>query len=379
MKKSLLAVAVLGAMSGAAFAQVAPNNITLYGIVDAGLQNQRVTGTNVDSASVSGLNSGIQSGNRWGLRGSEDLGGGLRANFNLESGFTLDNGTSAQGSRLFGRASWVGLSGGFGEVRLGRQTIFSSAFVVGIADPFGVGFGLAGYQGTVPNLGIAASSAPGGGVPGIVGTGNFNLGSQAAGTQRNDNTLMYLSPNINGFQGGVYYTFGEVATPRTPSTAKANWVGAGVTYTQGPLALGLAYDTRDSSTNATNSRDDKWLNLAASYNFGVATVRFGYYDEDASLSNNGQADADRSGWILGATVPLGGGSLLASYQTGKIDYRPATAADDKLRKYAFGYTYPLSRRTNVYTSFAQARLKDEGSSPSTIKAREFSLGVRHTF
>ena len=89
MKKSLLAVAVLGAMSGAAFAQVAPNNITLYGIVDAGLQNQRVTGTNVDSASVSGLNSGIQSGNRWGLRGSEDLGGGLRANFNLESGFFI--------------------------------------------------------------------------------------------------------------------------------------------------------------------------------------------------------------------------------------------------------------------------------------------------
>ncbi|MFN7668199.1 MAG: porin, partial [Burkholderiales bacterium] len=138
MKKSLLAVAVLGAMSGAAFAQVAPNNITLYGIVDAGLQNQRVTGTNVDSASVSGLNSGIQSGNRWGLRGSEDLGGGLRANFQLESGFNLDNGALAQGTtttvstavastpasvgtatvpsvnRLFGRAAWMGLSGGFG-------------------------------------------------------------------------------------------------------------------------------------------------------------------------------------------------------------------------------------------------------------------------
>jgi predicted porin len=361
MKKSLLAVAVLGAMSGAAFAQVAPNNITLYGIVDAGLQNQRVTATGANSASVTGLNSGIQSGNRWGLRGSEDLGGGLKANFNLESGFTLDNGTSAQGNRLFGRASWVGLSGGFGDVRLGRQTIFSSAFVTGIADPFGNGFGLAGYQGTVPNLGA--------------GAGVGNLGSQAAGTQRNDNTIMYLTPNLSGLQGGVYYTFGEVATPKLPTVPKNNWVGGGVTYTAGPLVVGLAYDTLDSSTNAANSRDDKWLNLAASYNFGIATARFGYYDEKRN-GVLGAGQADTSGLILGATVPLAGGSFLASYQSGEIDYVTVGIETEKLRKYAVGYTYPLSRRTNVYASFAQARLKDN---VFTVKAREFSLGVRHTF
>lgn len=379
MKKSILAVAVLGAMSGAAFAQVAPNNITLYGIVDVGLVNQRVSADSLPSASRTGLDSSIQNGNRWGLRGSEDLGGGLRANFNLESGFSLDNGTSAQGGRLFGRAAWMGLSGGFGEVRLGRQAIYSSTFVTGIADPFGNGFNLAGYSMVVPNLGAAAITGPGGGVPGIVGTGTFTLGSQAAVPQRNDNTIMYLTPNMSGLQGGVYYTFGEVASPVAANASKNNWIGAGVTYTQGPLALGLAYDTRDSSTNAANSRDDKWLNLAASYNFGVATARFGYYSEKASNTYIAQADADRDGWILGANVPLGGGNLMASYQTGKIDYRAVGVSDDKLRKLAVGYTYPLSRRTNIYSSFAQARLKDEGPGNFTVKARELNLGVRHTF
>ena len=190
MKKSLLAVAVLGAMSGAAFAQVAPNNITLYGIVDAGLQSTKTTtrasATAAEvSGTITGLNSGIQSGSRWGLRGSEDLGGGLRANFQLESGFSLDTGvvgqsTAGSNPRLFGRASWVGLSGGFGEVRAGRMAIFSSAFVTGTADPFGNGFSSAGWQ----------------------------YLSSAAGTQRNDNTIMYLSPNISGLHGGIYYTFG---------------------------------------------------------------------------------------------------------------------------------------------------------------------------
>jgi predicted porin len=367
MKKSLLAVAVLGAMSGAAFAQVAPNNITLYGIVDAGLQNQRVTGTSLTSSSVTGLNSGIQSGNRWGLRGSEDLGGGLRANFNLESGFTLDNGTSAQGGRLFGRASWVGVAGGFGEVRLGRQTIFSSASVVGIADPFGVGFGLAGYQFTFPNLGPIGTTVN-------TAAGTTTLGSQSAGTQRNDNTLTYLTPNFSGLQAGLYYSFGERPSSST-TVAKNNWVGGGVTYTKGPLAVGLSYDSLDSSTTGA-LQDDKWLNFAASYNFGVATARFGYYDEEGRTGAipGGARNVDRNGWILGATVPLAGGNLLASYQKG--DIKPTGLAKTKLDKYAFGYTYPLSRRTNVYTSYAQGQLKEPGL---TIKAREFSLGVRHTF
>jgi GBP family porin len=379
MKKSLLAVAVLGAMSGAAFAQVAPNNITLYGILDAGLQSTKTTTRASDAAAevsgtVTGLNSGIQSGNRWGLRGSEDLGGGLRANFQLESGFNLDNGALAQGTtttvstavastpasvgtatvpsvnRLFGRAAWMGLSGGFGEVRLGRMATYSSN-VTGIADPFGNGFNNAGWQ----------------------------YLSTAAGPQRNDNTVMYLTPKMSGLQGGVYYSFGEVSSPVSASTAKDNWIGFGVTYNQGPLGLGLAYDTVDTSRNAaaatataaavTEQRDTKWLNLGASYNFGVATVRFGYVDQDAANRT------DRKGYIIGADVPLAGGVLLASYQDGE-DKTSAGVKTDYSRL-SLGYTYNLSRRTNLYTAFSNGKSKLPTFTSS--KDRQFSLGVRHTF
>ena len=363
MKKSLLAVAVLGAMSGAAFAQVAPNNITLYGIVDAGLQSTKTTTRASSTAAevsgtITGLNSGIQSGSRWGLRGSEDLGGGLRANFQLESGFALDNGTLAQGAtatvptttagtnatvvttnRLFGRAAWMGLSGGFGEVRLGRMAIFSGASVTGIADPFGNGFSNASWA----------------------------YLSTAAGPQRNDNTIMYLSPTMSGLQGGLYYTFGEVSSPVAANTAKDNWIGGGVTYSAGPLALGLAYDTVDTST--TTNRDAKWLNLAASYNFGVATVRFGYVDQDAANRT------DRKGYIIGANVPLAGGVLLASYQDGE-DKTSAGVKTDYSRL-SLGYTYNLSRRTNVFTAFSNGKSKLVNYTSS--KDRQFSLGVRHTF
>ena len=114
MKKSLLALAVLGAFAGAASAQT---NVTVYGLVDAGIQR-----TDTDNSGARwGLDSGLQSGNRLGFKGSEDLGGGLSAIFTLESGFNLDDGTQAQGGRLFGRQAWVGLNGGFGTVKFGRQ------------------------------------------------------------------------------------------------------------------------------------------------------------------------------------------------------------------------------------------------------------------
>lgn len=336
MKKSLLAVAVLGAMSGAAFAQVAPNNITLYGIADVGFQTTK-TDNGTTSSRVTGINSGIQSGSRWGFRGSEDLGGGLKANFNLEAGYTIDNGNVANGATMFGRAAWAGLSGGFGEIRMGRMTIFSSSVAYN-ADPFGGGFGQA--------------------VWGL---------SQAGATKRNDNTITYLTPNMSGLQGAVYYSFGEVASPVPANTAKNNWLGLGVTYAAGPLFLGLAYDSVDTSTNT--NRDEKWLNLAASYNFGIATVRFGYVDEERANR------VDRTGFVLGANVPLAGGQVMASYQDGE-DKQTGVATIDYTR-YAIGYTYPLSRRTNVYTAYANQ--KDKQSGAATIKRNQFSLGIRHTF
>ncbi|XOT94945.1 porin, partial [Alcaligenes pakistanensis] len=127
-----------------------------------------------------GLINGIQSGNRWGLKGSEDLGDGLRAVFVLESGFNLGDGNSAQGGRLFGRQATLGLAGdSWGQLDFGRQTNITSKYLSAIADPFGGGFDQA-------NIGGAFTSA---------------------NTVRYDNMVMYQTPNFSGFQFGVGYSF----------------------------------------------------------------------------------------------------------------------------------------------------------------------------
>src|ERR1700730_16325238 len=115
MKKTLLALAVLGAFAGAASAQT---NVTVYGIVDAGVQYKN---DGNPAGKTLSLQSGIQNGSRLGFKGTEDLGGGLSAIFTFENGFNVDDGTLGQGNRLFGRQAWVGLNGGFGTVKLGRQ------------------------------------------------------------------------------------------------------------------------------------------------------------------------------------------------------------------------------------------------------------------
>ncbi|WP_194722578.1 porin, partial [Noviherbaspirillum malthae] len=130
MKKSLIALAVLGTVAGASFAQT---NVTVYGVADAGLA--RIDNGRVNTTA---LQSGQQSGSRIGFRGTEDLGGGLSAIFTLENGFNIDDGTLGQGGRLFGRQAFVGLQGGFGAVKLGRQYNPIRTAVENI-DPFGLG------------------------------------------------------------------------------------------------------------------------------------------------------------------------------------------------------------------------------------------------
>ena len=115
MKKSLLALAVLGAFAGVASAQ---SNVKIYGVVDLGISNDNNGGA---AGSVTRMDSGLLNGSRLGFMGTEDLGGGLSANFQLENGFSADTGTLAQGGRLFGRHAWAGIAGGFGAVKLGRQ------------------------------------------------------------------------------------------------------------------------------------------------------------------------------------------------------------------------------------------------------------------
>src|ERR1700754_2698414 len=140
MKKTLLAAALLAGFAGVAQAET---SVTLYGILDTGIGYQSIRGRGIDDQSKIGMINGVQNGSRWGLRGTEDLGDGLRAVFTLESGFNSGDGVSAQSGRLFGRQATIGLaSNSWGQLDFGRQTNIASKFF-GSIDPFAEGFGLA--------------------------------------------------------------------------------------------------------------------------------------------------------------------------------------------------------------------------------------------
>jgi len=363
MKKSLLALAVLGAFAGAASAQ---SSVTLYGLVDMGFQRNDPKASGVTS--VNRLVSGVQSGSRWGLRGSEDLGGGMRAIFTLESGVNVDDGSSGQGGLLFGRQAFGGLAGGFGQVTFGRQMVVGAA-VSTIADPFGNGFGMAAYSTT------SRSGAP----------------------LRINNLALYSTPNLGGFVFMGGYFFGELAGA---SSSRSSGYSVGAMYTAGPLSLGASLENVDKNTLILSGlNDQRHLNLAASYDFKVARIHLGYVDEKNVGGTGTAKEQDEKGWVVGFTVPLAGGNVLASYQTDDIESSGSTVTDGKQKVWALGYTYPMSRRTNLYFAYASANAQfvrgsttvgDTSSNTGILSSfnqttttngggSQISLGFRHSF
>ena len=231
MKKTLLAAALLAGFAGVAQAET---SVTLYGIIDTGIGYNKISGAKdgnaakIENGSRFGMINGVQNGSRWGLRGSEDLGDGLRAVFTLESGFDSGNGKSGQSSRLFGRQATIGLaSDSWGQLDFGRQTNIASKYF-GSIDPFGAGFGQA-------NIGTAFS---------------------AANKQRYDNMVMYQTPSFSGFQFGIGYSFNADDTKdaqtgfRTADNTRA--ITTGLRYVNGPLNVAFSYDQLNRS-NALKS------------------------------------------------------------------------------------------------------------------------------
>ncbi|RZI40608.1 porin [Herbaspirillum sp. HC18] len=330
MKKSLLALTVLGALASTAFAQT---NVSIYGIVDAGV-------TWIDNGNPAGnqtrLDSGLLNGSRWGLRGSEDLGGGLSANFQLENGFDSTTGAATQNGLLFGRQAWVGLQGGFGHVKFGRQNTVmyvASAFVY---DPFGIS--LAGDASKFFNL----------------------YGS------RTDNTIDY-SITAGGFIGELAYGFGEVAG----NTSANRNIGAMARYKQGPVDALLAYHNQK---NATGTDSAKTTLIGGTYDFGVVKAHAAY------AWDKGVGTLDTREGLIGVTVPVGqAGAILASYIKKSDKARTNADAD----QFAIGYTYDLSKRTALYTSYSYTSNDDNaryaGASVNGASVKLFDVGVRHKF
>jgi predicted porin len=320
MKKSLLALAALGLFAGAASAQ---SSVTLFGIVDAGVARLNVK-TATGSKSVTGMtNSGLNS-SRLGFRGVEDLGGGLRAGFHIEGALTNDDGNAA--GQTWQRRSTVSLMGNFGEIRLGRDYV-PTFWNTTVYDPFGTnGIG----QSLTPNL-IGASS-----------------GGNATNAVRANNSIGYFLPgNLGGFNGQVMYAFGENVSGGVKTN---NYLGVRLGYAAGPVSVHGAYGKTEGATDAA---DVKYMNVGFSYDVGVVKPMLVVAQE-----KNG-AGGKVTAAEVGVTVPLGQGELRAAYSRYNVD-----KSSNDWNKLAIGYGYNLSKRTQLYATFA--RVDNDGAQTKTV-------------
>jgi len=333
MKKSLLALAVLGAFAGVAQAQT---SVTIYGSFDAGVRYQNNVNSNGNSKLTMG-STGTYNSNRLGFKGVEDLGGGLNAHFTLETGFNSGTGANADTSKFFNRSAFVGLGGQWGSLDLGRQ--YTVQFkTVGAYDPFNYKF------------------------TGIIPTSQASI---AAGT-RFDNDIQYTG------------TFG-------PITARAEWAlgeqpgaarngaaqGLGATYANGPISVGAAYTRRNANlavattavpNPAADFQDNRDWTVGGAFTFGAARLAAGYAREtqDQSVSVGGST-TQKNAWFGGSydiTPALG---LTAAYYDTRVDGNTNVAArniNGKRQLLIVGATYALSKRTNFYADVDYARFKD---------------------
>ena len=352
MKKSLIAVAVAAALPTIALAQT---NVTMYGIADAGIGMQDRGG---DAKSAIVVSSGLQSTSRFGIRGTEDLGGGLKAVFNFEAGMRVDDGTAA--GLNFTRRSVVGFETRAGTFLLGRD--YTPAFTAGGATDV-MGYGLYGNY-----LGYT-----------VVGALN-RQGSLFHGIEtRASNALHYISPNMGGLTVRAMWSVGErTAAP----TRGGDIMGASAVYAGGPLTL-QGYYQQLKGINGTGTTNNNQYGVGAGYNFGMFRLTASYAVADPAGTNN-----KHTGISIGAGVKVGVGEVLVQ----GIQQKVATGGTEpKSTTIGVAYVHPLSRRTNVYATYGQTRNNttgnfalrgaDETIAPNAVgnDPKAFSVGVRHTF
>ena len=381
MQKKLIAVAVLGAcVAGSAFAA----NVDVYGRIDTGLSYVHYDETGLsDAKDTLSLDSGLSSGNRWGLKGSEDLGNGYQVGFVLEGGFDADTGALGAGG-IFGREATLRVSGPFGSIYAGRMGRIGSdagsvGFYAGSVSPFGSGWGkMAGH---------------------FAVTANYD--------SRYNNALAYVSPKVGPVTVYAQYTMGN-ATENESGDDRLFSLGAQADF--GALqVLGLVEYLNKKSVAGTTVYDDSQyddsytINLGGSYDFGVAKVFLaGQYFKAAPNYAGMKANYaklvegeewrysfDGFGVNVGATAPIGAGEFLVSAGYGKGDLNYNTQ-DAKRSADAYiiqvGYTYPFSKRTNLYAGagYMQTSMEDGITTGNTTSDKDFKttqvmFGLLHKF
>ena len=372
-KKSLAAVAVLGAFAGSALAA----DVQLYGLVDLGLNWTQVDKGTTTTDSF-GMGSGQNSGSRFGLKGTEELGNGLKVGFKLENGFQSDSGALKSEKRIFDREASVSLYSDFGTLSMGRMG--------------GVGSGAGTYD-----LVLATADAFDGGDNNVFGF---------ATSDRYDNMVTYQTPKFAGLQATVQYSFNEDSVndkDREGSSAVNRYASAALTGDFGALQTVLAYEFQNYQSFGEGARgeDGHIVYLGGNYDFEVAKVFvMGQYFKGiqgsganalASMVKGAElktfdTDFDKGvkgfGAHVGTIVPVAGGDF-----TGGLYYVDSTVkyaeedADGKYYGVALKYEYPLSKRTSVYGGTGWYKAKVDYSADDVYKEEGYQayLGLTHCF
>jgi predicted porin len=352
---------IIGGFAAQAQAQ---SNVTIYGLVDAGIVSER----GGSAGSVTKVTSGIGGQSRLGFKGTEDLGNGLSAVFQLETGFKADDGTLDSTNTIFNRQAFVGLkSKDAGQLTIGRQYTPLYLAQSQVADPFG-----AGYAGSIKNL----------------------FPSAGANT-RVSNALVYSTPVIEGFSADALYALGEQAG----STTAGRQFGLGLNFAQGPLNARLVYNNKNNDTVASGTTAAKVQDtgrntmFAANYDFQVVKAYFAYGTDKGvnsavlpvanayGYSVAPKASTDSNDLLIGAQIPVGAGIIMASY----IRKNDKTVYNQDADQWALGYLYNLSKRTGVYLAYA--KIKNKNGAGYTVGNnneagsgdKAFNAGLRHSF
>ncbi len=388
MKLRLLACAILGAFAAAPLAQA--GNVQLYGTIDlgvthfTGLAPSGGGGAPGQTVSSTGLSSGVQSASRIGISGTEELGDGLLVLFRAETGFCAaglsQTGASTvgfagrgsasaadycSGNGFMNRQAYVGLAGRWGTFLAGR--LMNLAYLnEKAADPFAMGM-----------------------------AGNYNnINTELSGAAlETDQVVAYVSPTFSGFSTTLGYAFNVLpdnsvvaGTGQQQNTTKT-WVG-GVNYSSGPAFAAIDYQLLqnfDAPPGGSGLRTGslKMYQLSGGYDFGVLKLSALY-----GRTSMDYVSGDNTSYLLGATIPAGPGDVLASYDVSKFGMGDPAAP--QARQYAIGYTYSMSKQTNLYASYARIS-NDTGSTRAVGDATDgftgvsgqgstgFAIGIRHSF
>jgi len=338
MKKTLLALAAVAA-SSAAFAQ---SSVTLYGVVDASLESVKGDDT------VTRVSSDNLASSRFGLKGTEDLGNGLKANFVLESNMKMDTGANGGGStRFFDRAAWVGVAGGFGELRLGRQDT---------------------------SIGLLAGNSS---ILGAQGYDDLKIAKTFSGDgyRRTDNAITYILPKfVDGLSAQVQYS--TQASGAEDADKIGSHYGLNVQYAVGGFSAGLGY----LQAKKTDSVDDTGVLAYLGYDFGAVKLS-GYLEQDKT---DGMAEK-RQLYGVRFDVPVGKDIKLQASVAQVKDQEMTANNEDDATIIALKGVYALSKRTSVYALFTNVKNDDQvklnvGQSVADGKtARGFAVGLSHKF